>query len=388
MKMSGHMARGGSLLCAAVVLGAFSVPAFAQSEAERIAQRLNQSSPSAVAVRDTTPGRDQVLGEYRPGSDADTIEVERFGLEAELTPQERRLIEQRRDALIKYLYEQQELERARRALESTTRDERLEDLIRSELPLTPEEITDIRRRRQDAIQAENAPLIRPDIKIQSVRYSVDDPEPLVVRVAKGYASSLVFFDETGSPWPIANDGILGDRSSFSSHVVSEKRNVAVFEITAEFRESNALIDLDGLSSPVVVKLVGDQANVDARTSVRIPQFGPMARAAGGTSTQFEEVPTAVIDILNGTIPDGAVEYTLSGAPGRVIFYNDWLYVRTRATLMSPPPKAAVSSPTGFTVYQISPVTHLLFSHEGDVREAQIEERFQVNIDNQRSIFGR
>lgn len=325
------------------------------------------------------------------GSTAERAEVEVGGerFETELSEAEREIINQKRSAIIRHLYEEETLDDARDALEERERSESFEDTLRSQFPLTPEEIRIIRERRLEATRAENEPLQSPEMRMRTVEHDVNDPEPLVVNVSRGYASSLVFFDETGAPWPIKpveEQGAIGDESAFRSFLVSEDRNVLVWEVTEDFRESNALIDLEGLSSPVVVKLDGRTDSVDARVSVRLPGHGPNARSEPSTSSQFEDVPQSTISLLNGDIPQSAKEYDIVGAPGTAIYYDDWLYVRTRARLMSPPAHSQVSSPTGYRVYQISPTEQLLFSHEGEVREARVEERFSVEIDYQSSIY--
>lgn len=308
------------------------------------------------------------------------------GLSTELTARERELIEKKRHALVKYLYEQDELESARKILSDDNRKAAYEETKRDKIPLSPEEIVELRRLDIDAKRAENAPIAKAGVKleIRTLDLDVDAPKPVVINVAPGYASSIVFYDQTGAPWPIDGD-IIGDVNSFGSKGMSKQKHIAVFEISREFAQSNALINLEGLSVPIVVKLVGHDGLVDSRVSVRIPKMGPSAAIEPFVRDELENAPADLLNVLNGDKLSGGKRFELRGVPGEVTYKDDTIYIRTRANLISPPWKRYVSN-SGYNVYELPPVTNLLFSVNGEMKDATIEKGFDVNITHTKSIF--
>jgi hypothetical protein len=309
------------------------------------------------------------------------------GLSTELSSRERELIEKKRHALVKYLYEQQELESARKILSDENRKAAYEETKRDKIPLSPDEIIELRRLDIAAKRAENAPISNSGVKleIRTLDLDVDAPKPVILNVAPGYASSIVFYDQTGAPWPIDGD-IIGDINSFGSKGMSKQKHIAVFEISKEFAQSNALINLEGLSIPIVVKLVGHDGVVDSRLSVRIPKMGPGAALQPFVHDQLENASSDMLNVLNGDKLAGSKRFELVGVPGEVTYKDDALFIRTRANLISPPWKRSVVSPSGYKVYELPPVTNLLFSVDGEMKNATIEKGFDVNITHTKSIF--
>ncbi|MNM41274.1 hypothetical protein D3C81_520900 [compost metagenome] len=309
------------------------------------------------------------------------------GLSTELTASERELIDKKRHSLVKYLYEQQELDSARKILSEDNRKSAYEETKRDRIPLSPDEILELRRMDNDAKRAENSPIRNSGVKleIRTLDLDVDAPKPIILNVAPGYASSIVFYDQTGAPWPIDGD-IIGDAESFGSKGISKQKHIAVFEITREFAQSNALINLEGLSVPIVVKLVGHDGVVDSRLSIRIPKMGPGAEIQPFVHDQLENASADMLNVLNGDKISGSKRFELVGVPGEVTYKDDTLFIRTRANLISPPWKRSVVSPTGYKVYELPPVTNLLFSVDGEMKNATIEKAFDVKITQSKSIF--
>jgi Protein of unknown function (DUF3625). len=309
------------------------------------------------------------------------------GLSGELSKEELDLIKRKKHTLVKYLYEQQELDSARDVLADENRDKAYEETKRQKIPLSPEEILELRKLDIESKKAENAPLSSHGVKLEmrSIDLDVDAPKPIVLNVATGYASSIVFYDQSGAPWPIDGD-IIGDENSFGSKMISKQKHIAVFEITKEFAESNALINLEGLSVPIVVKLVGHDGIVDSRLSVRIPKFGPSAQVQPFVHNELENASREMMGVLNGDKLSGSKRFELNGVPGEVTYKDDTIYIRTRANLISPPWRRSVVSPTGYKVYELPPVTNLLFSIDGEMRNATIEKGFDVNISHKSSIY--
>lgn len=308
------------------------------------------------------------------------------GKEGELSQSELDLIERKKHILFKHLAEQQELKELRELLEQDSRTNKMKNAKTSKFPYTPDEIRQFRELDQSVDHANNSPLNGPvEFKIKTVPIDVDAPRPIQILVAKGYSSSIMFFDQSGAPWEIEGD-IIGDPGSFKSHVVAGKPHVGVFEIKREFSESNALVSLKGLDVPIVIRLTGSVSVVDARISVRIPKFGPDAKLSPYVHSELDNVSPDMLSVLNGDKLNDGKLFNLNGAPGTVWYKNNMLYIRTRADLISPPWKSHMTSATGYQVYEVPPVTQLLFTVDGEMTTATIEKGFDVKLRQKRSIF--
>lgn len=305
-----------------------------------------------------------------------------------LSPAEMALINAKREAIVQYLYEAQELSGLRNVLRQSEHEMSVQDTLRDQVPLSPEDIRVVRQALRESALAENAPLVTPpELQMRTVDLNIDGQVPLEVRVARGYSSSIVFFDETGAPWPLQTGvDAVGDATAFSAQTVSELGHVATFQVIKEFAQSNALIVLEGLPVPVVLRLIGSDKVVDSRLSVRIPRHGPNAKVQAVYRNEVDNAPPEMMSFLNGESLSGSVQYHLDGVPGEVVKSGNVLYLRTRASLISPPPIRSIVSASGYNVYTLPPVTHLLFSVEGELREANIETMYAPTLAEPEDIF--
>lgn len=305
----------------------------------------------------------------------------------ELTARQMEVLKAKKDILLRTIYEEQQLDELRAIFDEREDQKNWEKEKIKVSKYSPEQILELRALDAQKRKAENAPLNGPvELKIRTVDIDTDAGTPITLNVARGYASSIIFYDQSGAPWPIEGD-IIGDSSSFTKHAVGERKHTAIFEINKEFSESNALINLKGLNVPVVIRLVGSEKMVDSRLSVRIPKLGPDARKFSPTfSRQMDNMNSDVVQILNGDSLPGAKNYEINGVKGTAVLKNGFLYIRTEANLISPPAKSSAVSPTGYKVYQVPPVNNLLFTVDGEMVTATIEESFEVNIKQAKSIF--
>lgn len=309
------------------------------------------------------------------------------GYDGELNSYEDNLINKKEHVLLKYLYEQQKLEKLRDLLDSYEKKQSYKSAVDDKVPLTPSQIVELRQLLRSAEIAKAKPL-NGGIKnnIRTIDIDVDAAKPIILNVAPGYASSIVFFDYSGSPWPIDGD-IIGNKNAFDSKPGSKESNhSAVFEIKQEFVESNALINLVGLNVPIVIKLNGNDHDVDARLSVRIPKFGPNAQMQTYATGELQSASVEALMVLDGDRLPNSKRYKLRGLEGEVIYANKTLYIRTRASLISPPWKSMVNSTTGYKVYELPPVNNLWFSVDGEMVNATIEKGFEVKLEQRKSIF--
>ncbi|MFS1426450.1 DotH/IcmK family type IV secretion protein [Vibrio splendidus] len=306
-------------------------------------------------------------------------------LAADFTQQEIEILSQKKDVLIKYLYEQEQLENLRGILDNKDRKESWQAEKEAAYPLTPSEILELRAMALKLEESKNKPLENIKNEIRSVTLDVGASEPVTINVVKGLASSIVFYDETGAPWPIEGE-IIGDMGAFKKHTIGDRKNIAVFEVLRNFAESNALVHLKGLDVSIVVRLVGSEHANDSRLSVRIPKPGPHAQFVPVSSPSIGNTDPLLTSVANGNFLQGSKRFEIVGVDGTVFYKNGYLYMRTKHKLILPLPKEAQTTPSGYMVYKVPAAEDFLFLIDGKMVEATIEEAFDVKIKQKSSLF--
>jgi len=240
------------------------------------------------------------------------------------------------------------------------------------LPMTPDQI---RRLRQlfNQTQAAAATTLgtppRPTISSQYVKLE-PGATPAVIRLAQGYVTALAFLDSTGQPWPVDNYDI-GNPQAFNVQW-DKKSNLLMIQATALYNVGNLVVQLSGLTTPVMLTLISGQKAVDYRIDLRIPGNGPYAKAMLGRTLPNNADPI-LLNILEGITPKGCTILQVSGGPAQAWYDGDSrLYLRTRLTLISPAWIATMSSPDGMKAYQMPKTPLILGFEDGQSIQLKIE----------------
>ncbi|MEZ9709225.1 DotH/IcmK family type IV secretion protein [Vibrio breoganii] len=304
--------------------------------------------------------------------------------EYEIPSHQADLIQGKKDAILGHLYEEAELEALRALLLENAKDSQ-----HKKEQLTEADVDRIIMRRLTEIQKEqalNKPLNNVKFEIRTQRIDVDASEPIELRVVRDYVSSIQFFDETGEPWPIEGE-IIGNTHAFQKHTLGQRMNVAAFEVTRSFSESNALVNLQGLDSALVIRLIGSDDVVDSRLSVRIPKSGPNAEIVETLKGRHANASDPqLINTLNGDRLVDSTLYELVGVEGTAMYKDGFLYIRTPEQLFIPPPIEAARTSTGINAYKTLPSEDFLFSVDGVQTEATIRKTHEVPLKHRSSIF--
>jgi|GEM_PF-3307036 len=315
-------------------------------------------------------------------------------LGVELTPSEIKILNKKRNAILKYLLDKETLQTAKDEIIESERQTIFNKQLSNQFPVSPEDTLSIRKKAETHIKAENQPINEVHLDLSMIDLDINSSKPINIRVAKGYVSSLVFFDQLGNPWPVYGD-VVGDKDAFKAEAVTEFKNVVTFEIAKKFKESNALLSLEGLSVPLVIRLIGDEKKVDSRVYTRVPRLSPKAKEENqkdsiySQSESDKELPKEMLAFLNGDgdkVP-GAVPYQLTGVDGEVYLYQGMLYIRSAALLLSPPSMGTATSPSGVNIFKINPVTNLFFSKkDGSTIDAVVEKQLNIKLNYKKTIF--
>jgi intracellular multiplication protein IcmK len=239
-------------------------------------------------------------------------------------------------------------------------------------PLSPDQINALRNMLDQTQRAQAAAPYKAPPAPTSTSIAIDlapGAVPPVVRLSKGFVSSLVFIDSTGSPWPIeAYD--IGDPTAFNISW-DKKGNTLMIQARQDYSYGNLAIDLKNLNTPIMLTLVPGQRVVDYRVDMRVPGQGPQAVAAIG-----DELPASadnqLLNVLNGIAPLNGQRLKTENDFAQVWSVGGVFYLRSSYALLSPAWVAKMSSADGMNAYKLSPAPLVLLMRQGQIVSVKIE----------------
>ena len=234
----------------------------------------------------------------------------------------------------------------------------------------------IRQMYQTVITAQQAvaqpgPAPKPVTGTVSVSLSPGSTPP-VIRTYIGNSTSFVIVDSSGAPWPVENFRV-GNGSAFELNRLDAGQGSSfVLDTKAPFANSNLVLKLMGVATPVVINLISGQKEVDARVEVRVQGRGPNAVSAVAASLP-QGVDSRLLSILNGVSPDGGRVLAINGLEGvrAWMMPSGRMVVRTPVKIVSPASPSFVSSADGTYVYEFMPTTQLLGLVDGQFVTLQV-----------------
>lgn len=240
-------------------------------------------------------------------------------------------------------------------------------LLDQALPLSPEQIKELRRLYDIAEEAKfTTPKPPPTPISSSTRVNLaPGSTPPLIRLSAGFVSSLNFIDTTGAPWPIASYGI-GDPQAFNIQW-DQRSNTLFIQSLRIYAHGNLAVKLKDLDTPIMISLVSGQKEVDFRVDLQVAGRGPQAVAPilPDTVTVIgpAQINSALINFLDGIPPNGSIKLE-AGMKGEAWLYENKIYFRTKLKLLSPAWSATVSSPDGTHVYEMMKTPLILATDNG------------------------
>lgn len=235
-------------------------------------------------------------------------------------------------------------------------------VLKKNIPLTPEEIRKFEQdfdKTQAAIHSQEPPVMQ--TRTMALNLAPGAPVP-VIKVTPGYVSSVVFLDNTGSPWPITSVTV-GDPRFFSVEAPKVKpRNVLTVAALGSHLASNIAVTLAGHTTPVMLSLETNPAQAAVLTALRANSSGPLAE-----SPVFHTVGhanTTLLAFLDDVPPNGASELATQSKGITGWSYKNNLYVRTELTPVWPAWVATVTGEMGIKVYKLPNVSSILVVDNG------------------------
>ena len=251
------------------------------------------------------------------------------------------------------------------------RDPNFQSLLKQQFPMSPEQIKLFRETLNIYEQAlqEQARNPTPSMSTRSVDLDPGSAPP-PVRISTGYVSSLIFMDETGAPWPIkAYD--IGNPSAFSVQWDKES-NLMMLQGLVPYANTNIVVLLHNLETPVILNLINDQHKVDYRLDLRIPGLGPKATTPMIRSN-IPSTDNILMGLLDGIPPERAKPIEVSGGAATAWLLDDSeLLIRTRLTVLSPSYTSSMRSADGMKVYRMPKTPVIMASKDGNTYQLAIQ----------------
>ncbi|MBI1301396.1 MAG: type IV secretion protein DotH [Alphaproteobacteria bacterium] len=274
-----------------------------------------------------------------------------------------------------------EFEQSAEDLEESFRAEAFDQALKKLLPLRPEEIRTLLEHYDRTIESTQLPVHpypRPESAVQNISL---DPgsKPLVVKMAKGYVTTLSILDASGQPWPIADMSWVGD-FAIQQSTVDNQTHMLRISSDSEFAHGNISMRLLGLNAPVIMTLETSRDLVHYRFDAIVPMRGPGAPTPlidPGISLAAGDTDMSIA--LSGVMPNGAEALDVGGVDGRTTAFNfnGLTYLRTPLTLLSPGWESSVTSADGTKVYALEETPVVLLSDRGRMVRAFLSEREEL-----------
>ena len=250
-----------------------------------------------------------------------------------------------------------------------------ENMMDSNLPMSPAQIKDLKKRLDDTQKAAQTPINgkypKAEVKVQAVSLE-PGVEPSEIKVSVGYVTTVGFLDATGQPWPILDYGVGGNFD-----IPTPEDGSHILRITPLTRHGvgNLSVRLVGLTTPISFKLAAGNDVVHYRFDARVAEYGPNAKAPLINQTLVAG-DKFLMSLLDGDAPKEFERMNVFGVDSRTAVWKngDVMYVRTPLTLLSPGWDASVASSDGTTVYQMMTTPVLLLSDNGMMIRVSVGQR--------------
>jgi intracellular multiplication protein IcmK len=245
-------------------------------------------------------------------------------------------------------------------------------MMQQSSPLTPQQVV---RLRQLVDESQRAAAISPTVPPKPVSSTIminlsPGATPPAIRLAQKHVTSLVFVDSTGSPWPIASFAI-GDTKAMNTQW-DGKSNILLIQAVSPYDDSDLVVRLVGLPTPITLELVPGQRVVDARTDIHVPGIGPNSKDIPMGTELPDNANQMLLDVLDGIAPSGSKPLIIKGGDCQGWFLGDKMFLRSRLAVLSPGWISRMKSPDDMMAYELQLSSSVLVSQYGQPIELKIE----------------
>lgn len=248
-----------------------------------------------------------------------------------------------------------------------------EEIAANAFGMTADQIRQLRRE-ADARQraASQMPSTPPKpVTTQISASTAPGSTPPVVRLFPGFASSIVVTDATGQPWPIENFTV-GHKDLFEVKRLDGGAGSTLSVVPlGPYAQSNLIVYLKGLSTPIAVSFVAGQKEVDFRADLRVQGRGPNSQVS--VTGLPESTNTQLLSLLEGVPPSDAKPLRASADEVKVwMGKNGRMFLRTHLQVISPLWYGSVRSADGMNAYEMKMAGSILVMKNDKIESVNVE----------------
>lgn len=247
-----------------------------------------------------------------------------------------------------------------------------EESLRQMMPLDEGQIQEYRKRSD---QRERALLpVSPSLNSRTVRVSLEPGgAPVKVFTTASIATSLVFHDSTGQPWPISS--VTNGGSNYFQLLRPDLPDGNLLNVmpTQGHGTSNIIVTLENRDIPLVIRLESDsvrspERRADALVLFQLAHHGPKASVPIIENIK-ETADSAMLAFLDRVPPDNAERVRMEPVQETVNVwkFNGRHYIRTSHTLMWPAWTAVINGAGNVKCYEAPVTVRVMFSVNGKVQ---------------------
>lgn len=232
-------------------------------------------------------------------------------------------------------------------------------------PLTPSQIKQLRRYRDDTERAQAAqPRFQPKPVYSDLPVSLrpkPGEAPQMARLYPNFQTNILFYDDYGNPLSVM-DVTAPPAEQFtvtwSKDQEHSTNSIRVSPVTM-YANGSISVQLQGVPAPVSLLLASGQREVDIDATVRVRGIGRPQVVAGVGVPIPRDVDPEMLALLTGVPPISAKSLRSSNSSVQAWRIGQSFYVKTSFTLLSPAATAIQRGSDGSAVYKIQPTPVLI-----------------------------
>lgn len=247
-----------------------------------------------------------------------------------------------------------------------------EESLRQMMPLDQGQIQEYRLRSDERDRALLP--VSPTLNTRTVRVTLEPGRsPVPVYTTANIATSLVFHDSTGQPWPITSVTNGGPSHFQVLRPELPDGNLLNVMPTQGYATSTIVVTLENRDIPLVIRLESDsvrapERKADALVLFQLAHHGPKATLPIIKDIK-ETADSSMLAFLDRVPPEKAARVRVEPGSDDVLVwnYNGKHYLRTTHTLMWPAWTAVVNGAGNTKCYEVPVTSRLMLSKYGQLQ---------------------
>lgn len=247
-----------------------------------------------------------------------------------------------------------------------------EESLRQMMPLDQGQIQQYRERSDERDKALLP--VSPNLASRTIRVSLEPGQkPVPVYTTANIATSLVFHDSTGQPWPITS--VTNGGPTFFQVLKPELPDGNILNVmpTQAYSSTTLVVTLEKRDVPLIIKLESDSVRAperkgDALVLFQLAHHGPRASIPVLKNIK-ETANSTMLSFLDRVPPKDAVRLRIDPADGDLLGweYNGKHYLRTTDMLVWPAWIAVVNGAGDTKCYEVEPTPRVMISRDGVIQ---------------------